>query len=123
FDAIAFHAYTTDAQSVIDTRTTLYNTYNLPVWITEFADQNYSGTGGQATMDEVWSFASTIINFVESTDWLEVAFPFGKGKLIRALVYTYVLPGVMYDLQGVNTDNSLLASNGYPTSLGYTYFG
>ncbi|KAI6152077.1 glycosyl hydrolase catalytic core-domain-containing protein [Pisolithus tinctorius] len=107
FDAIAFHAYTTDAQSIIDYATTLYNTYNLPVWITEFADQNYSGTGGQASMDEVWSFASTITNFVANTDWLEVAFPFG----------------VMYDLQGVNTDNSLLASNGYPTSLGYTYFG
>lgn len=106
-DAIAFHAYTTDAQSVIDYANTLHSTYNLPVWITEFADQNYSGTGGQATMDEVWSFASTIINFVDSTDWLEVAFPFG----------------VMYDLQGVNTDNSLLASDGYPTSLGYTYFG
>ncbi|KAH7887915.1 glycosyl hydrolase catalytic core-domain-containing protein [Phlebopus sp. FC_14] len=106
FDGLAFHAYTTDAQSIIDYATQLHNTYNLDIWITEFADQNYSGTGGQASMDEVWSFANTMINFVNNTPWIKAAFPFG----------------VMYDLQGVNQDNSLL-SNGYPTSLGYTYFG
>lgn len=106
FDAIAFHAYTTDAQAVIDYATTLHNTYNLPVWITEFADQNFSGSGGQASMDEVWGFAGTMTNFVNNTPWLEVAFPFG----------------VMNDLQGVNTANSLLSNNN-PTALAYTYFG
>jgi len=50
----------------------------LPVWITEFADQNFSGSGGQASMDEVWGFAGTMTNFVNNTPWLEVAFPFGK---------------------------------------------
>ncbi|KIJ70277.1 glycoside hydrolase family 128 protein [Hydnomerulius pinastri MD-312] len=106
-DGIAFHAYTTSAQAVIDFATALHNTYNLPIWITEFADQNYSGSGGQATMDEVWAFAETMVSFVNNTPWIVAAFPFG----------------VMGDLQGVNTDNALLASNDYPTSLAYTYFG
>ncbi|KAF9246948.1 glycosyl hydrolase catalytic core-domain-containing protein [Melanogaster broomeanus] len=106
-DAIAFHAYTTDAQSVIDYATQLHNTYNMDIWITEFADQNFSGTGDQATMDEVWAFAGTMINFVDNTSWIRAAFPFGA----------------MSDLQGVNTDNSLLGSDNYPTDLGYTYFG
>ncbi|KAG1715931.1 hypothetical protein ID866_1220 [Astraeus odoratus] len=106
FDAIAFHAYTTNAQDLINYATTLHDTYNLPIWVTEFADQNYSGTGGQASMSDVWTFATEVANFVNSTPWLEVAFPFGA----------------MSDLQGVNTDNALLASNGYPTDLGYFYF-
>jgi hypothetical protein len=106
-DAIAFHAYTTDAQSVIDYATQLHDTYGLDIWITEFADQNYSGTGSQATMDEVWSFASTMVSFVDNTSWIKAAFPFG----------------VMSDLQGVNTDNALLGSDDFPTALGYTYFG
>jgi len=107
FDAIAFHAYTTSAQNLIDYATTLHNTYNLPIWVTEFADQNFSGTGGQPSMDDVWAYATDVANFVNSTPWLEVAFPFG----------------VMSDLQGVDTYNALLASNGYPTDLGYFYFG
>ncbi|KIK90993.1 glycoside hydrolase family 128 protein [Paxillus rubicundulus Ve08.2h10] len=106
-DAIAFHAYTTSAQAVIDYATQLHNTYNMDIWITEFADQNYSGTGGQATMDEVWAFAGTMISFVNNTPWIKAAFPFG----------------VMGDLQGVNTDNALLGSNDYPTDLAYAYFG
>ncbi|KAF9221863.1 hypothetical protein BS17DRAFT_784085 [Gyrodon lividus] len=106
-DAIAFHAYTTSAQAVIDFATQLHNTYNMDIWITEFADENYSGTGGQATMDEVWAFAGTMVSFVDNTSWIKAAFPFG----------------VMGDLQGVNTDNALLSSNDYPTDLAYTYFG
>lgn len=32
-------------------------------------------------------------------------------------------PGVMSNLQGVNTANSLLSSDDQPTSLAYEYFG
>ncbi|KAG1892655.1 glycosyl hydrolase catalytic core-domain-containing protein [Suillus subluteus] len=105
-DAVAFHFYGTDAQDFISYATQLYNTYNLPIWVTEFADQSFSG-GAQATQDEVYAFASTVANFVDSTSWFEVAFPFG----------------VMSDLQGVNTANSLLSSDDTPTSLAYNYFG
>lgn len=105
-DAVAFHFYGTDAQDFISYATQLHNTYNLPIWVTEFADQSFSG-GAQATQDEVYAFASTVANFVDSTSWFEAAFPFG----------------VMSDLQGVNTANSLLSSDDTPTSLAYDYFG
>ncbi|KAJ8595347.1 hypothetical protein M405DRAFT_807442 [Rhizopogon salebrosus TDB-379] len=105
-DAIAFHFYSNDAQAFISYATQLHNLYNKPIWVTEFADQNFSGTGGQDDQDQVYAFANTIISFVDSTDWMEAAFPFGA----------------MYDLQGVNQANALL-SNGYPTSLGYDYYG
>lgn len=38
-DGIGVHAYVTDAQDVIDYANTLHDTYGLPVWMTEFADQ------------------------------------------------------------------------------------
>jgi len=103
-DAIAFHAYSTNASDLITYANTLHDTYNMDVWITEFADQNYSGTGGQATMDQVWDFAGEVVSFIQENSWVK-GFPFG----------------IMDDLQGVNTDNSLLTSDGQPTSLGYYY--
>ncbi|KAG0705481.1 glycosyl hydrolase catalytic core-domain-containing protein [Suillus ampliporus] len=106
-DAVAFHFYSTNAQDFITYATQLHDLYNLPIWVTEFADQNFSGTGGQASLDEVYAFASTIIDFVDNTSWMEAAFPFG----------------VMSDLQGVDTANALLASNDEPTDLAYNYFG
>jgi len=105
-DAVAFHFYGTNAQDFISYATQLHNTYNLPIWVTEFADQSFSG-GAQASQDEVYAFASTVANFVDSTSWFEAAFPFG----------------LMSDLQGVNTANSLLSSDDTPTSLAYNYFG
>ncbi|KAH7920270.1 hypothetical protein BV22DRAFT_1040027 [Leucogyrophana mollusca] len=106
-DAVAFHFYSTNATAFISYATQLYNTYNLPVWVTEFADQNFSGTGGQADMDDVYAFAATITSFIDNTWWMQGAFPFGA----------------MPDLQGVNMDNLLLGTNGQPTSLAYNYFG
>lgn len=106
FDALAFHFYGTDAQAFISYATQLHDLYGLPLWVTEFADQSFSG-GAQATQDEVYAFASTVANFVDSTSWFDVAFPFG----------------VMSNLQGVNTANSLLTSDDTPTSLAYNYFG
>ncbi|KAG1753855.1 uncharacterized protein EDB91DRAFT_1043138 [Suillus paluster] len=106
-DAVAFHFYSTNATDFISYATQLHDLYNLPIWATEFADQNFSGTGGQASQDEVYAFASIIIDFVNSTPWMEAAFPFG----------------VMSDLQGVDTANALLSSDDQPTSLAYNYFG
>ena len=38
-DAIAFHFYGTDPRAFVEYATTLHETYNKPIWITEFADQ------------------------------------------------------------------------------------
>ncbi|KAH7904146.1 hypothetical protein BJ138DRAFT_1167070, partial [Hygrophoropsis aurantiaca] len=106
-DAIAFHFYSTNASAFITYATTLYDTYKLPVWVTEFADQNYSGEGGQASMDEIWAFQATVTSFIDNTWWMQGAFPFGT----------------MGDLQGVNELNALFTSDSDPTSLAYNYFG
>ncbi|KAH7889220.1 glycosyl hydrolase catalytic core-domain-containing protein [Phlebopus sp. FC_14] len=106
-DAVAFHFYGTDPKALISHATTLHDAYNKPIWITEFADQNFSGAGGQASMDEIYAFQPVVTRFVDETPWVEAAFPFG----------------VMYDLQGVNEGNALLKGDGQLTSLAYNYFG
>ncbi|KAF7301426.1 hypothetical protein MIND_00707900 [Mycena indigotica] len=52
---IATHYYGTDLQEFKNYITYWHDTYNLPVYITEYADQNFNG-GRQATMDEIWAF-------------------------------------------------------------------
>ena len=56
-------------------------------------------------MDEIWTFYSTAIKFMDAADWIPAYFAFGA----------------MHDLQGVNTLDSLMKSDGSPTDLGYTY--
>jgi hypothetical protein len=85
--------------------------------------KSFSG-GAQASQDEVYAFASTVANFVDSTSWFEVAFPFGTTDIHFCAAFTDSrMSGVMSDLQGVNTANSLLSSDDTPTSLAYDYFG
>jgi len=105
-DAVAFHYYSTSESGFATYATQLHNEFNLPIWVTEFADQNFSG-GSQADQDDVWNFAGTIKQFVDETDWMEAAFPFG----------------VMGDMQGVNTLNQLLSDSNEPTALASFYFG
>ncbi|EGO27416.1 hypothetical protein SERLADRAFT_382210 [Serpula lacrymans var. lacrymans S7.9] len=105
-DAVAFHYYSTSESDFATYATQLHNQFNLPIWVTEFADQDFSG-GAQADQSAVWNFAGTIKQFVDETDWMEAAFPFG----------------VMGDMQGVNTLNQLLSGSNEPTSLASFYFG
>lgn len=74
-------------------------------------------------MDEVWDFAGQIVNFVDNTDWMCGAFPFGKSPFSLYRVPTHKPSGIMDDLQGVNTNNALLQPDGFPTALAYYYLG
>ncbi|KIK91950.1 glycoside hydrolase family 128 protein [Paxillus rubicundulus Ve08.2h10] len=100
-DAVAFHFYGMDPGAFIEHATTLHNAYNKPIWTTEFADQNFSGSGGQAPTSEIYAFQSAVITLVGKTPWIEAASPFG----------------VMYDLQGVNQGNALLTGDKQLASL------
>lgn len=50
--------------------------------------QNFSGSGGQASMPDIYAFQSAVIDFVENTPWIEAAFPFGKMNFIRQTLVT-----------------------------------
>jgi hypothetical protein len=103
-DIIAVHWYDVDPQDFINYVTNWYNTFGLPIWVTEFACQNYNG-GPQCTQDQVNNFMSTVTSWMNSTPWVEAYFAFG----------------VMLDMQGVNPDDQLMSPDGTPTQLGYMY--
>jgi hypothetical protein len=71
-------------------------------------------------MDQVWDFAGEVVSFIQENSWVK-GFPFGESPCLRHRIPAYKFSGIMDDLQGVNTDNSLLTSDGQPTSLGYYY--
>ena len=87
----------------------------------KLSSQNFNG-GSQASMSDIWSFMSSALAFVDDTDWMAGACPFGQCRSYHlhspSLTRLNTL-GILTDLQGVNEDNALLGSNDSPTDLGY----
>ncbi|RDB22777.1 Alkali-sensitive linkage protein 1 [Hypsizygus marmoreus] len=105
FDGLAIHFYGTDPQSMISYLKEMHDAFGLPIWATEFACQNFSGSGKQCGKDDVFNWMNTLKNFMDNTSWVAHYFAFGA----------------MYDMGNVNPLNQLLGSNGKPTDLGYLY--
>jgi len=103
-DVLALHWYATDADEFIKYVTKFYNEFKKPIWVTEYADQNFSG-GSQASCSQVTAFHNKVSAWMDSTPWVEAYFPFGAMLEIP---------------DGVNTCNQLMNPNsGKPTTLGY----
>ncbi|KAI0939468.1 hypothetical protein AcW1_004498 [Taiwanofungus camphoratus] len=105
FDGVAMHWYGTDPNAFMSYVENFHTTFNLPVHITEFADQNFSGSGGQADMDDIWNFYGTINPWLDSQPYVASYFQFGA----------------LTNLDGVNSLNGLMNQDGTPTSLGWMY--
>ncbi|KAG6911674.1 hypothetical protein DXG01_007924 [Tephrocybe rancida] len=105
FDGLALHFYGTDPQAFISYLKDMHDTFGLPIWVTEYACEDFSGSKAQCNEGQVWNWMTTTKDFMDSTSWVAHYFAFGA----------------MYDLGNVNPLNALLGSNGKPTSLGYKY--
>jgi hypothetical protein len=106
FDAVAIHWYDTTPEKFIAWATLWHDTFKKPIWVTEFACQNFNG-GPQCSKDQVFNFMTTVVDWMEKTPWVEKYFAFGAMK----------------DMQGVNTLNSLMTGDGKPTPLGNIFLG
>jgi len=104
FDGVAIHYYDITPEGFIEYIENWHNTFNVPVYPTEFACQNYN-QGPQCSESQVQNFMTTIINYMENADWVPMYFAYG----------------VMKQMNGVNTLNQLMDNNGEPTSLGQMY--
>jgi len=102
----AVHYYDVSADGMIKFLEDLHNTFGMDMWVTEFACQNFNG-GPQCSQDEVWAFQNKITTWMNQTPYIAKYFPWG----------------VMHNLQGVNTLNSLMNGDGTINSLGRAYFG
>ncbi|WWC90688.1 uncharacterized protein L201_005625 [Kwoniella dendrophila CBS 6074] len=108
-DFLALHWYDLVPQNFIEHIQYYHNTYNLPVWVTEYATQNFSvynsKTGeydGQATYIEVQRFMDITTAYMKSVNWVERWFWFGA----------------MYEMQGVNELDCLFDQSGKSSRSG-----
>lgn len=70
-----------------------HDTWNLPLWVTEYAVQNFSyvpsgfanGTV-QATFTDIQIFMDVTRSFMESVDWVERYFWFGAMSVHKQLL-------------------------------------
>jgi hypothetical protein len=63
-----------------------HNTFQRPIWVTEWACQNFNG-GSQCSMDDIEMFLNTSQSFMDQSDFVE----------------RYAWFGAMENMQGVNS--------------------
>ncbi|TCD71305.1 hypothetical protein EIP91_011076 [Steccherinum ochraceum] len=100
FSGVAIHWYDMSLQKFQDYVELWHNTFNMPIYVTEYALQNFSG-GAQASPDQVTAFHKAAAAWMEQQDYIVTYMPFG----------------FMNDMSGVNTANQLMNGN-TPTALG-----
>ncbi|KAK1236666.1 hypothetical protein PQX77_000022 [Marasmius sp. AFHP31] len=106
FDAVSVHYYGTSADDLITYITDFHNTFQKPIWLTEYACQNFSG-GAQCSPDDIKNFMDKVKKFAEETEW----------------VHQYCWFGAMHDMVDVNPNNQLMDPAGKPTPLGLDFLG
>ncbi|KAJ6551420.1 glycosyl hydrolase catalytic core-domain-containing protein [Mycena capillaripes] len=105
-DFIALHWYDVNATNFIEYLTDFHDTFQRPIWVTEWACQNFNN-GPQCTQPEVAELLNQTQAFMDAQDWVE----------------RYAWFGVMRDLGGVNPDDAMMNSKGQITDLGKQYIG
>ncbi|KAJ7072034.1 glycosyl hydrolase catalytic core-domain-containing protein [Mycena amicta] len=105
-DFIALHWYDVNATKFIDYLTDFHDTFQLPIWVTEWACQNFNN-GPQCTAADVSLLLNQTQSFMDAQDWVE----------------RYAWYGALRNLGGVNTLDAMLTSDGKITDLGQQYIG
>ncbi|KAJ6587210.1 glycosyl hydrolase catalytic core-domain-containing protein [Mycena vulgaris] len=105
-DFIALHYYDVNATAFAEYLTDFHDTFQRPIWVTEWACQNFNN-GPQCTAPETAEFLNQSQAFMDAQDWVE----------------RYAWYGVMRDLGGVNPNDAMMDSNGKITDLGKQYIG
>jgi Glycosyl hydrolase catalytic core len=122
-NVISVHWYGVGFDSFQQYVTNFYtNTGSRPIWVTEFACQNFIGPS-QCSEGDVWNFVKQATAWMDETPWIQGYAPFGAFAYFD-LFLSYILtrarmPGFMRgDLHGVSELNRLMNPDGSPTTLG-----
>ncbi|KAG8897312.1 hypothetical protein FRB99_008236 [Tulasnella sp. 403] len=108
-DYVTFHYYGMDADDFIAKVTSLHDEHNKPIWITEWACQNYGGNQDKQCSDsDASNFMRATQGFLDSTPWIERYSWFGALK---------ELPGNFNDV------NRIMTPGGKINALGRQYIG
>ncbi|WVQ74939.1 hypothetical protein IAR50_004547 [Cryptococcus sp. DSM 104548] len=107
-DFTAVHWYDLVAQDFIEHIQYYYNQYNLPIWITEYAPQNFSvynsttGLYDDQAYIEIQRFMDVTTAYMKTVSWVKTWFCFGA----------------MYDMQDVNALDTLFDESGKESRTG-----
>ncbi|GJJ07374.1 hypothetical protein Clacol_001576 [Clathrus columnatus] len=105
---VDIHYYGQNAQDLISFVEDMHNTYGLPIMVSEFACQSFTG-GAPSTQSQVDSFAGTVTAFMQSTDY----------------IIAYAAFGAINDIEstGVAATNSMFNGNSEsPNALAEIYY-
>jgi len=106
-DFIALHWYDINPGQFIAYLEDFHNTFQRPLWITEWACQNFNDLSKQCSYTDVVSFLNQTQSYMDNTPFVE----------------RYAWYGAMKDLQGVDQNDALLDSSGKINDLGKEYIG
>ncbi|KAF4567414.1 hypothetical protein EYR40_006413 [Pleurotus pulmonarius] len=106
-DFIALHWYGTNATQFINYVVDFHDTFQRPIWVTEWACQNFADLRQQCSYDEVMQFLKITQGFMDDVDFVE----------------RYAWFGAMKEMQDVNKANSLMTEEGRINELGAQYIG
>ncbi|CAE7187980.1 unnamed protein product [Rhizoctonia solani] len=106
-DFLALHWYGNVAQEFITYLEDFHNTFQLPIWVTEYSCQNFVN-GAQCTYEEIVQFLNTTQTYMDQTPWVE----------------RYAWFGAMASLpNNVNQLTALMNPSGIINDLGRQYIG
>jgi hypothetical protein len=71
---LATHYYGTDATDLISYLIELHDTFNMPIWLTEFACMDFSY---RTSCTDPFGFLATAKAFMDVTPWVHAYFAFG----------------------------------------------
>ncbi|VDB96641.1 unnamed protein product [Peniophora sp. CBMAI 1063] len=107
-DFLALHWYGTDVGNFIAYINDYHYTFNLSVWVTEWACQNFVDVNSQCSADDIVSFMNQTQAYMDETEWVE----------------RYAWFGAMTQMpDGVNSKDAIMGSDGKINSLGQQYIG
>jgi len=106
-DFVALHCYDINSTAFIAYLEDFHNTFQKPLWVTEWACQNYNVADEQCSQQNVIDFMNATQAYMDATSWVE----------------RYAWFGAMENLQGVNEANALMDSSGNIIALGDQYIG
>jgi len=99
---LSIHIYTTSTDNFISLVEQYHQAFGLPIWVSEWACQDFSGKDQQCSSDQIWSFVKTMTAWFDQTDYVYGQFPFG----------------FLSSMNNVNQLDQLIGSDGLPNSLG-----
>jgi len=82
FSFVPVHSYSLDANGFIGTVQNYYNTFGYPIWVTEWANTDFSGRNWQKSLGDVQNFMSTTTNWLNAQPFVERYSWFGVMRAV-----------------------------------------